>query len=70
MYTEGNSEVGILTRRRLLRVFRLEQATIAYGKAREKTEILMQSRRSRKPIFESPSVYTELYFHQLRKSIV
>jgi len=55
-YTEGGSKVGILTRR-LLKIFRLERGTIAYGKARVKTKILMQSRRRQKPIFESRSVY-------------
>ncbi len=30
MYTEGGSKVGILTRR-LLKIFRLERVTIAYG---------------------------------------
>ncbi len=54
-YTEGGSKVGILTRR-LLKIFRLERVTIAYGKARVKTKILMQSRRRQKPIFESRSV--------------
>jgi len=55
IYTEGGSKVGILTRR-LLKIFRLERVTIAYGKARVKTKILMQSRRRQKPIFESRSV--------------
>jgi len=58
MYTEGGSKIGILARR-LLKIFRLERATIASGKARVKTKILMQSRRCQKPIFESRSVYTE-----------
>jgi len=30
IYTEGGSKVGILTRR-LLKIFRLERGTIAYG---------------------------------------
>jgi len=30
IYTEGGSKVGILTRR-LLKIFRLERVTIAYG---------------------------------------
>jgi len=59
VYTEGGSKVEILTRR-LLKIFRLERVTIAYGKARVKTKILMQSRRRQKPIFESRSVYTEM----------
>ncbi len=58
-YTEGGSKVGILTRR-LLKIFRLERVTIAYGKARVKTKILTQSRRSQKPIFELRSVYFPL----------
>lgn len=41
-YTKGGSKVGILTRR-LLKIFCLERVTIAYGKARVKTKILMQS---------------------------
>jgi len=57
IYTEGGSKIGILARR-LLKIFRLERVTIAYGKARVKTKILMQSRRRQKPIFESRSVYT------------
>ncbi len=55
-YTEGGSKVGILARR-LLKIFRLERVTIAYGKARVKTKILMQSRTPQKPIFGSRSVY-------------
>jgi len=55
-YTEGGSKIGILARR-LLKIFRLERVTIAYGKARVKTKILMQSQRRQKPIFESRSVY-------------
>jgi len=39
--------------------------TIAYGKARVKTKILMQSRRRQKPIFESRSVYTQNYMNGL-----
>ncbi len=61
-YTEGGSKVGILTRR-LLKIFRLERVTIAYGKAQVKTKILMQSRRSQKPIFESRSVYDQYGTH-------
>jgi hypothetical protein len=54
-YTERASKVGILTRR-LLKIFCLEKVIIAYGKARVKTKILMQSRRCQKPTFESRSV--------------
>jgi hypothetical protein len=65
IYTERNSKVGILTRR-LLKNFCLERVIIAYGKARVKTKIWMQSRHSKKPIFESRSVYRHFAssFHQ------
>jgi len=55
IYTEGGSKIGILARR-LLKIFRLERVTIAYGKARVKTKILMQSQRRQKSIFEPSSV--------------
>jgi len=54
-YTERDSKIGFLTRR-LLKIFRLERVTIASGKARVKTKILTQSRRSQQPIFELCSV--------------
>jgi hypothetical protein len=51
-YTKRDSKVGILTRR-VLKIFCLERVIIAYNKARVKAKILMQSRRSQKPTFES-----------------
>jgi hypothetical protein len=59
LYTKRDSKVGILTRR-LLKIFCLERVVIAYGKARVKTKILMQSRRRQKPTFESRSVYAKM----------
>jgi len=56
VYTERDSKIGFSTRR-LLKIFRLERVTIAFGKARVKTKILTQSRRSQQPIFELCSVY-------------
>jgi len=61
VYTERDSKIGFLTRR-LLKIFRLERVTIAFGKARVKTKILTQSRRSQQPIFELCSVYTETHW--------
>jgi len=58
MHTGRDSKIGFLTRR-LLKIFRLERVTIAFGKARVKTKILTQSRRSQQPIFELCSVYTD-----------
>jgi len=51
-------KIGFLTRK-LLKIFSPERVTIAFGKARVKTKILTQSRRSQQPIFELCSVYSE-----------
>ncbi len=59
-YTEGGSKVGILTRR-LLKIFRLERGTIAYGQGMSEDKILMQSGTPQKPIFESRSVYLQVF---------